>query len=723
MLDSISNNKAFELLLQAVESANRAEASGRSTDFARDAAESRPEFSFFNLVGRNGLEFDDKEGDLVRNFLHNRLDENQRPIGRIYASTVYGIEARRNKRVALVPCSTDMIAAVEDFLWTQADFSGMDDVNHFIQRRIREEFNLDYSEQNKLALKLMCDTYNELFFSETFPEYRTVPECSYVTVENALSRLDTAIPAELGEPANLARAFLNFALFFRLVRPMYAKRAQAQIVPVVECKRLADYNYLLAKVFGTSSAVPNLTFLYRGGLLPRVSNGRTTLVYGSYGSGKTTFALQQMVGMARRGGLSIYLPLEESKDLVADRILAFSLAERDSFLICQVEEDEVPKVVLAHRQSSKTQKMGLLILVHQTRPDLPDTRGFLNKVCEACREQVTGVGEWLWRGIVIDSVNALGNELIPSSLDERCRELALAMESHKFYGIALFGGDASISTIPYYFDTSIKIGREEEGLKRWIEIEKCRIQPFHLGTHPMRLTARKGIVIFPSFSSVQSTLAKRMSSVPSATRQIVTDELTVPEKSIVAIRGERGVGKSSIGFQLALANTVDRTRSGLTFSPKSVLMVTFSVSEGVYLSRARKDKSLQARLGKLRASNATVRIKRFGPGDANSLSEIFWKIWEELKRGIRIGKPVDRLVFDDIEAFHSGWKGDEQLSEFWTTLLMLVRTEASGPTTILVGSGEGSDCLADISPSVDYVVDLNTSVSGYRLHQAHSIQL
>lgn len=92
-----------------------------------------------------------------------------------------------------------------------------------------------------------------------------------------------------------------------------------------------EYNYIVAKGFGSFSHISGINFLFRGGLLPNTEIGKILSVIGTFGSGKSTFALHRLADVAYFGGLSIYFSFEERYEIILNRLNSFNIIDTDRF--------------------------------------------------------------------------------------------------------------------------------------------------------------------------------------------------------------------------------------------------------------------------------------------------------------------------------------------------------------------------------------------------------
>jgi hypothetical protein len=162
--------------------------------------------------------------------------------------------------------------------------------------------------------------------------------------------------------------------------------------------------------------------------------------------------------------------------------------------------------------------------------------------------------------LVIDSVNAIDlNEVhaaIATPFRLTMRQLVEAIEEAGFLGflIAEQQSESDYNALPYLVDTVIHLGTDEQRIGRTLEVVKSRSQNFHRGRHAIRISGRRGIVVYPSLSAFRSTLRRQVRATLSEFRSIELPSRLVPlrqvqesrEKSSTLITGPNGSGKTLV---------------------------------------------------------------------------------------------------------------------------------------------------------------------------------
>jgi circadian clock protein KaiC len=315
----------------------------------------------------------------------------------------------------------------------------------------------------------------------------------------------------------------------------------------------------MTEVRKVATGVPGFDVISHGG----IPEGRSTLVAGRSGTGKTILGLQIAANVARQMGRALVLAVEESpEDLVT---CGDALGFDTSGLV----------------------KQGALRIADITRPmDGPtvvsgdyDISGLIHRIESLAKQTGT-------RLVVLDSATALFSPRPPQEL---MRSLFFQLV-HAFRRLELTAvilaeaseqGDSTTSLgVEDYVCDMVVIFRnviDAERRRRTIEINKYRRSAHYKGEYPCTITAR-GLAIFPldAREHEQSRDVERYSSGLPGLDAMVGGGLT--RDSIVIVRGPTGSGKTLLAGLYARAGAARGERVAYFGfeEPRPVLLRNFA---------------------------------------------------------------------------------------------------------------------------------------------------
>jgi circadian clock protein KaiC len=282
------------------------------------------------------------------------------------------------------------------------------------------------------------------------------------------------------------------------------------------------------------TGVPGLDILTLGG----IPEGRSTLITGRSGTGKTVMGLQIAANLARSGTRTIVLAVEESPDDLRDSGDTLSLAISDLV------------------------KAGALHFVNVGRPmDGPtivsgeyDLFGLVHRIEAVVKE--TGA-----RAVVLDSATALFSPRpAPESLRSHFFQLVYTFRSLGLTSIILaesgedYGPLTTMGVEDYVCDLTLVMRNVVDGgrRRRSVEVNKYRRSAHYKGEYPCTVTSR-GVAVFPLDAKEHSADAnvERYSSGVEG-----LDALTHGgwlRNSIIIVRGPTGSGKTMLAGLYARA--------------------------------------------------------------------------------------------------------------------------------------------------------------------------
>ncbi|HEV7588717.1 MAG TPA: RAD55 family ATPase, partial [Longimicrobium sp.] len=592
---------------------------------------------------------------------------------------------------------------------------------------------LPNEQEFRFALAHVCDRVNEMFFGHAHPSH-SVLAARGATLGTAflvheITALLTAVSARSTLPASHAEALplaMGLYLFLRLRRlvrfryqflpdmpdpdeeherapqgpPLVARAAHRR--QCVSMLRPLEYTFLQTAIFGIQTGIQGLNFVLRGGLLPRREAGRTFVITGPAGCGKTLLGLQLLCDIASKGGLGVYCSFEEDYDSIAERLVTFDLL-RPTFRILLGSEGPLEKL-----RGEAHHPCGTLLFYKLEAGATTGVGAIMAELAAATR--------YTQRALVLDSLNALtwAESASADDLRQMLYGVIRAVEKEHFFGFLLSeADDPRLSVVPYIADTLIELAPASKGRMRRMEVSKCRTQDYHRGPHPYHLAERKGVVVYPSLGAVRDTIRRRVSATLSEHRAIrlppVLGEALgverIEEKSSVLVSGVPEASVLLFALQLlteaphASARAEARAPAREKANVNSVLVVTFNTPEVRFNQMLRRHAELSRRWSGI----VQTQLRWYSPGGSLTGDQILAELRQYILRGRRYGSPIERVLFYEVELAEQLLPSLATERLFWPTVLQLLNTEA---VTALFVVGEVSSLhpttLAAIEAEVDY---------------------
>lgn len=314
----------------------------------------------------------------------------------------------------------------------------------------------------------------------------------------------------------------------------------------------------MTEVRKLATQVPGFDIISHGG----IPEGRSTLLAGRSGTGKTILGLQIAGNLARRGVKTLVLAVEESPEdlLTSGDALGFDLTRL-------VAEGSLRVADLTRPMDGPTMVSGDY-----------DISGLIHRVEKLVQE--TGA-----RAVVLDSATALFSPRPPQELLRSLFfQLVYALRRLDLTTLILAeAGDNEFSTSlgveDYVCDVVIIFRNLADGerRRRTIEINKYRRSAHYKGEYPCTITS-KGLAIFPldAKEHPQSRDLERYSSGLPGLDAMVGGGLT--RDSIVIVRGPTGSGKTLLAGLYARAGALRGERVAYFGfeEPRNVLLRNFS---------------------------------------------------------------------------------------------------------------------------------------------------
>jgi len=372
-----------------------------------------------------------------------------------------------------------------------------------------------------------------------------------------------------------------------------------------------------------TTGIPGLDVLLRGGIL----SGRSLIISGVSGTGKTTFALQFLVQGARVGEKGLFISFEESTERLHQAAAGFGW------------------------QLQELEELGLLQMIFVPQIQI--------RVEEQLEQIIAATATFKPRRLVIDSLSVFLYK-VQNRATQREKLVQLTTLVQCFGAVGLFISDVP-ATIPdslshfgveeTVVDGTIVLSTERinhqlggQGFRRYryLEVYKMRGTDHVTGRHRMEITPQGIEVLSTALVSRQEIREQMEGEEASEPPQLVFAALkgliqgNLRYASAWLVQGEPGVGKSTLAYQFAIEGLLRK---------ESVLYIT---------ADAPKEKVCQSlqNLGFLPdpylESGQLIILDAFSPGNDNlDLSDPETLMFTIARQLNRLSRPC-RKIFDSL---------------------------------------------------------------------------
>jgi KaiC/GvpD/RAD55 family RecA-like ATPase len=504
-------------------------------------------------------------------------------------------------------------------------------------------------------------------------------------LDNVLSR-DSNRTDKLRDPANL---FIECCCALGYLRPHYKKNC-------VDLRTSSiDAEYLLSNLFGISTRIRGFDELFGGGGLilseavePSHSDqisGRTVLILGRFGTGKSLLSLQIAVEVARKGGIAWMMPLEQSPQeylyvLESMRLLP----DKQSVIIAK----DLNEAMLALKKTGEHPERGVLILLKTIKDSFKD---FLESFAENAKE----MEKYPIRVISVDPVNSINRD--PNAPANKLRiETMKMIEKVKGYGasVMLVAEEGNDSKGEFLFEQNIadtvihlSVAQRHGYAQRYLEIMKSRLQREQRGMHPFSIVPGEGIRIYPSSAAVSARIRPRTPRHPNKQIEFGLSSLDdmLGEKGlnagdVIVFQGSGGSFKTPLGLLFLLGSdwgsTGSKRRPFSSADPSQRQSVSLLVSardseftikhmliEGLVDKDERLDK---------RKKIDAIKVLSLPRGHVHP-SYIIQSIEDEFLKARLGGYEIDRVMVDNIAHWEMSCPFVREDETFGDTLVDLLR--------------------------------------------------
>lgn len=457
------------------------------------------------------------------------------------------------------------------------------DLQYYVRRSIRKHYHCAHTSETVRLFNLLAKTINsKLALIEDLPkptQSSEAEESEGVKPEGGKPRFDYEemikdLSGVLQEARQLPeqeslyppeQAEMLIKLFVECCREAGFLQAHNKLGRVALKTEFIDVEYLLSNLFGMPTGMRGFDDLFgSGGLMladniegiPSKQKGRTVLIKGRFGTGKTLLSLLLAVEVARKGGIAWVIPLEQSAEECLYTLESMGALPNDPPLFIADNPNSTAEVL-----ENVTSEAGVLIILKKSRNSLDD---FLVTLEEDAK-QMSG---YPLRLISVDPINSI-------DLKEKGQSQIRAETLDKFDAIESNGTNVLLVTEEgtdpekkfmseeNIADTVIRLSvdTQHDYAHRYFEIKKSRFQREQRGEHPFSIVPGEGIKIFPSSAAIRAKIRTRRMREPHRSISFglpsldnILGEKAIQAGDVIVLQGREGLFKTPLGLLFLLGS-------------------------------------------------------------------------------------------------------------------------------------------------------------------------
>lgn len=457
------------------------------------------------------------------------------------------------------------------------------------------------------------------------------------------------------------------------------------------------------EMYGTGDDSPPPAAPRREGL-----NGRTILIKGRFGTGKSLLSMQLAVEVARKGGVAWIMPQEQTAEECLYTLESMAVLPRDDSVIIAKTG---PEALTALRQRDSNR--GALIIVNAV------SKESFSAFLEAFADKARRTRLYPLRVVSVDPINSISrHDQEPAELRalvfEKLNEVREAgtnvifvaeeesnPQGHSQSGQSTTAFEQNIADTVIHL--SINKQQNNNYAQRYFEITKSRYQREQRGEHAFSIVPGKGFRIFPSTAAVRARMYTRGASQAARSIRIQPPALTnalvdgsVMSGDVIVFQGESGTFKTPLGVPFLLGFDYPPSESGHTerHKWKSLFLATrdnkptiqrmFHEVESMYLRAEEKTFGPKKSLDDDGGAGVIITPVRHGyvqPG------YVLQTLIDEFDKADLKGYSIDRVMIDNISHWEMSCPFIRDDEAFGNTLLDFLRRRR---VTSLIICGEPS---------------------------------
>lgn len=428
-----------------------------------------------------------------------------------------------------------------------------------------------------------------------------------------------------------------------------------------------DSEYLLSKLFGLPTEMPGFDSLFGGGGIAFTESvsaddkakrsGRTLLITGRCGSGKSSLALSLAAEVARKQGLAWVMPFEQHpQDCIQYLESINALSTRtDLHSINDVSRLNTIFGITNSPESGDSRNNGALVILQPGQKSLGEFLAEIVNKSEMTKrfalrvfilDPVNSISELNLRGEIVgyfEILKSLGANLILVAEDDRRQE------------------STPVRFLENIADTVIDLSTDRRFgyAQRYIEVMKSRLQRDQRGEHPFSIKAGSGLNVFPSSASVLARIRnRRLKGIEHPTHfgwnkldEILGVEAIFPGDMVI-LQGGEGMFKTQIAMLFALASDFGK-RSGRRGRFRSLILpvgdnaVTIRKLQKANYIRFHRSNDGDLGLRNQCKSDDQISVVETLAGYVQPGS-IFRALEDEFEKAHLNGEVIDRVIIDNV---------------------------------------------------------------------------
>lgn len=585
------------------------------------------------------------------------------------------------------------------------------DLRYFVWRDLRRYYGFVQSREIAHHIHALSTALNDLLANrrEAVLLQGGPPKgISWSLHEDILPEINRRIGQNFAIPLKMSEFFLECCRFVNYIQlSADIGRVDLRAVEI-------DAEYLLSQLFGIPTGIKGLDDLFGGGGLmlveadtnsaPSQLGGRSVLVIGPFGSGKSLFTLQMAVEVARKGGAAWIMAMEQSAEECLYSLEAMGCLPDDAPIRIA---DSVPKAieVLENREEDK----GALILVRTVKDRFDD-------FALTFEQNARLMGGYPLRFIAVDPVSAI-SRVSRHDVDLRAQILDL-FDAVKRQGTNVWlvtEEDSAPESIveQKVADTVIRVHKENTlgYSQRYIEVTKSRLQREHRGLHAFAIGPGRGITVYPSPPAVRSWIRKRSTRVPDTPISFGVPDIDsllgsdgLYAGDTIVLQGEPGTGKTVV--TLAFLLSADLARS----EKKAATTMLLTSAEAEVSARYKLQSVYETLRRKTEFVRQPHRVRIVGiPGGYVKPGFILQQIKDQFENARITGNPIVRVAVESIRSWDLGCPFVQADETFGETLVEVLRKHRVTSLFLCSGTAGRRDSVLQeaIVNAADCVIDFH----------------